>query len=453
MQYGLSLQQTQKLIMTPQLRQAITILQLGALELSQYILEQIYENPLLELGDDPAHSNHERDIEELMSEPEWLQYFDDSSDLGYVASYSDAPPPYESVISQSPTLQEHLLFQVHLLSLTPEELRIAEYFIGNLDRFGYLKVGVPDVCRDLGVSESTAEKVLMMLQSLDPPGVCARDLQECLLIQAAIRGEGPLVMRIIREHLEDLGMGKYCRIGEKLGVAATEVQKAADRIKTLNPRPGNGFGGGQDTRYIIPDVTVHRVDGEYVVQVNDSAVPRLGISRTYRKILSERGEEETRKFVEAKLSSALWVLRSIEQRRMTLYKVVESIVKIQRDFFDRGIRHLKPMTLRDVAALIGMHESTISRATANKYVQTPHGVFELRFFFSSGVESQKGKLSALSVKKHIREMIMREDPKDPLSDQRIAEILASRGIYISRRTVAKYRADAGILPSCQRKRY
>lgn len=460
MTYGLSLQQTQKLIMTPELRQAITILQLPAIELEEYIEQELLNNPVLELKDEQEEDSKDKDKDKAEEPgiPEWLEYFHDSSDVGYVP-----PPPkeqeltFENYTAQAPTLHEHLMFQLHLVVRSEEQRRIGAFLIGNIDDRGYLAVDEEEAAGILNVPRCKVEAVIRTIQSLDPPGVGARNLRECLLLQwESVNGENPLVERIIRHHLDDLGEGRIQRIAEALGVSPGEVQAAADVIRTLDPKPGRKFGHPGDVRYVVPDIIVERVANDYVIIVNDAPIPRLAISSHYRTLLTGDGgaDPETRKFLEGKFHSALWLMKSIEQRRLTLYKVMDAIVKRQRAFFDRGVRHLKPMTLREIADMIGMHESTVSRATSNKYVQTPQGVFELKYFFTSGVEKEQGGLiSSESIKRIMRDLIAAEDAKNPLSDQALAEKLESQGINISRRTVAKYREEMSVLPSAKRKRY
>lgn len=479
--YGISLQQTQKLIMTPQLRQAITVLQLGTLELYEYIQQQLLENPVLEVSPDPAdppeagevglpqvdvsgrleaegfhgwEKGSSRDLD-----PNWLDYFADSSDLGYVRSDREEGFTYENFLAQAPTLHEHLLFQLHLAVYHEEERRVGEWIIGNIDDNGYLRVGIEEIAKATGASQELVSRMLSVIQTFDPAGVGARTLEECLLLQIdqavdPLNPHAALARRIVKEHLKDLADGKLNKIACSLGVGVRDVQAASDLIRSLDPKPGRRYGTPYDVRYVIPDVVVQRIGGEYVIVVNESAIPRIAISPVYKRILSQYGNErETKKFIENKLNSAVWFLRSIEQRRLTLYRVVETIVKLQKEFFEKGIRHLKPMTLREVALIIGIHESTVSRAIANKYVQTPHGVFELRFFFSSGVRSRDGSVSAESVKKMILDLLQAEDPYNPLSDQQVVDILAAKGITISRRTVAKYRNEIGTPPSTKRRRY
>lgn len=461
MTYGLSLQQTQKLIMTPELRQAIAILQLPAMEMEEYIEQELLNNPVLELKDEQEDEPRDEDKNKETEEPgipEWLEYFHDSSDVGYVPPQpKERDISFENYTALAPTLHEHLMFQLHLVVRSEEQRRIGAFLIGNIDDRGYLLVDADEAAGILNVPRCKVEAVTRTIQSLDPPGVGARSLRECLLLQWETLGrENRLVESIIRAHLDDLGEARVQRIADALGVSPGEVQAAADIIRTLDPKPGRKFGHPGDVRYVLPDIIVERVAHEYVIIVNDAPIPRLAISPHYRTLLTDDGgtDPSTRKFLEGKFHSALWLLKSIEQRRLTLYKVMDAIVKRQRAFFDRGVRHLKPMTLREIADMIGMHESTVSRATSNKYVQTPQGVFELKYFFTSGVEKgQGGLISSESIKRIMRDMIEVEDTKSPLSDQALAEKLESQGINISRRTVAKYREEMGVVPSAKRKRY
>ena len=455
MNYGLSMQQTQKLIMTPELRQAIAVLQMPAIELGEYIEQELLNNPALELKEETPEEETEAPGEED-KEPDWLEYFHDGSDVGlaHQTRQETEERSFENYVAQAPTLHEHLLFQLHLSVSSAEDRRVGEFLIGSIDENGFLTIDLPEASSNLGLPQEAVERVLKVIQTFDPAGVGARNLQECLLIQWRYLGdEDPLVEKIIESHLKDLGEGRYPRIAAALGVTPAEVQAAVDRIRTLDPKPGRKFGHPDDIRYVVPDIVVERVAGEYVVIVNDAPIPRLGISPQFRQLL-KAGDAETKRFVENKMHSALWFFKAIEQRRLTLYKVMDSIVKKQRPFFDKGIRYLKPMTLREIASMIGMHESTVSRATSNKYVQTPHGVFELRFFFGSGVERAGGAaVSAESIKKMIRDLVGKEDAQAPLTDQDIAEKLGQEGISISRRTVAKYREEMGVAPSSKRKRY
>lgn len=469
MGFGLNVEQTQKLIMTPELRQAITILQLSSLELENYIERQLQENPLLELRDDLPEAPAEQLERDYTGEREqderydidWREYFHDSSDLGISRQekYIEEKEEYsfESFVSQPPTLGEHLTFQLHLADVDEKGLDIGEYIIGNIDHNGYLQISPEDVAEHLQVSLSEVMDVLKLIQTFDPPGVGARTLQECLLLQVRhMELKDELVEQVISRHLTDVAKGKYAQLAQLLGVSVKEIQRVADFLKTLDPKPGRNFFSPGDNRYIVPDVILEKVDGEYVILINDTSMPRLTINSTYRAVLGDGNSHDakTRRYVESKLNAAAWLIRSIEQRRLTLYKVANCLVELQRDFLDYGIKYLKPLNLRKVAELVGLHESTVSRATSNKYIQTPQGVFEMKFFFSSGLSGARGNaVSAQSTKKMLQELIESEDPANPLNDQRISEIFAEKGIKISRRTVAKYRDELGIPPVRKRKRY
>lgn len=467
--YGLNIEQTQKLIMTPELRQAITVLQLSSLELSKYIEQQLQENPLLELRDDDAEKAAElvdkgkpekAGEEKKEYDLDWELYFQDSSDLGFTRQerrWEQTEYSYENFLSQAPTLSEHLLSQLFLSNCTNREQSIAEYLIGNLDDKGYIRVSPEEVSARLKVSESEVVGVLNLIQSFDPPGVGARNLEECLMIQFNSLGiENKIVKKLIENHLEDLAKGKISRIAHELGATVQDVQKAADMLKTLDPKPGRNFANPNDNRYIIPDIVLEKVEGEYVILVNDVITPRITINSTYRSVLSKDKscDMQTRRFVESKLNAAVWLIRSIEQRRLTLYKVADCLVEMQRGFLDNGIKHLKPLNLKNVAERVGLHESTVSRATSNKYIQTPQGVFEMKHFFSTGLNNVAGSTtSSECIKKMLQEIIAGEDCRIPLTDQKISETFKEKGIKISRRTVAKYRDELNIPAIGKRKRY
>lgn len=467
--YGLNIEQTQKLIMTPELRQAITVLQLSSLELAKYIEQQLQENPLLELRDDDAEKAAElvdkgkpekAGEEKKEYDLDWELYFQDSSDLGFTRQerrWEQTEYSYENFLSQAPTLSEHLLSQLFLSNCTNREQSIAEYLIGNLDDKGYIRVSPEEVSARLKVSESEVVGVLNLIQSFDPPGVGARNLEECLMIQFNSLGiENKIVKKLIENHLEDLAKGKISRIAHELGATVQDVQKAADMLKTLDPKPGRNFANPNDNRYIIPDIVLEKVEGEYVILVNDVITPRITINSTYRSVLSKDKscDMQTRRFVESKLNAAVWLIRSIEQRRLTLYKVADCLVEMQRGFLDNGIKHLKPLNLKNVAERVGLHESTVSRATSNKYIQTPQGVFEMKHFFSTGLNNVAGSTtSSECIKKMLQEIIAGEDCRIPLTDQKISETFKEKGIKISRRTVAKYRDELNIPAIGKRKRY
>lgn len=468
MGYGLNVEQTQKLIMTPELRQAITVLQLSSLDLSMYIEQQLEENPLLELRED-ENGREEVPAEEKPAEAEeekgdydldWEEYFHDSSDLGMVRPEKPQEQQefsYENFLSQAPTLSEHLLSQLHLSPCGPRERLIGEYLIGNIDENGYLQASVQEAAAQLKIGVSEVTVVLNLIQGFDPPGVGARNLVECLMLQVEHLGlKNEILNKLIKDYLVDLAKGKLNRIAQHLGVPVLAVQQAADILKTLDPKPGRNFTSLNDTRYIIPDIVLEKVEGEYFILVNDVTIPRITINSTYRSVLTQdkNCDSRTRRFVESKLNAAAWLIRSIEQRRLTLYKVAKCLVELQRDFLDHGVKYLKPLNLKRVAEIVGLHESTVSRATSNKYIQTPQGVFEMKYFFSTGLNNAAGTMtSAESIKKMLQEIVAGEDSGTPLNDQKISEIFRHKGIKISRRTVAKYRDELGIPAIRKRKRY
>lgn len=463
--FGLSIEQTQKLIMTPELRQAITILQFSATDLAEYVEKELLENPVLEKKEESekeaedAAAPVEVRPDNGKSEVDWQEYFQDQAESGY--TYGDRRDPleqfgYENFLSQAPSLHEALLTQLILTKVTKAERKIAEYIIGNLNEHGYLTCSLEEVASGLKVAVQQAEKALKIVQGFDPPGVGARDLVECLLLQVeSLNLDDKLIRPLIQNHLADLAEGRLQKIARDLGAGVREVQEAADILKTLDPKPGRKFGSPHEVRYVTPDVVVEKVEGQYIVLVNDTSAPRLGINTAYRRVLSGRdSDEETKKFVEAKLNSASWLIKSIEQRRITLYKVSNCIVELQKEFLERGVRFLKPLNLKQVAEIVGLHESTVSRATSNKYIQTPQGVFEMKYFFSSGVDGSSGEMvSSQSIKKMLKELVGSENPQKPLSDQQMADVLSGRGINISRRTVAKYRDEMGVPSAGKRRRY
>ncbi|MCB8816193.1 RNA polymerase factor sigma-54 [Desulfosporosinus shakirovi] len=462
--YGLSLEQTQKLIMTPELRQAITILQLSALDLSTYVEEQLLENPLLENLEESTDSKVEAEppvVEESLPidkwEVDWQDYFHDQDEnrVRQERVITEDKQRFDPFIAAAPTLQEHLLEQLHVQKVTCS-LDIAEYIIGNLNDKGYLTLSLDDIVREMDVSLPEVEDALTAVQSLDPLGVGARNLEECLSLQLPLLIYCPPELPEFLKHLEDLAAGRLQRIAHALKVSLSRVQELADSVRKLDPKPGLRFSGPGEVRYIVPDVVIEEIEGEFIILVNDITVPRLGVNKAYRDALSQDEGTDTRKFVEQKLNAAAWLIRSIEQRRLTLYKVADAIVKWQNEFLRSGIRHLKPLTLRDIADEIGVHESTVSRATAHKYVQTPRGIFEFKFFFANsmgrGTQNDSGVTTDV-IKLVLRDIIASENPKCPYSDQKLADLLKARDMEISRRTVAKYRDELGIAATTVRKRY
>ncbi len=465
----LNLKLTQKLVMTPQLQQAIKLLQLSKLELIDSIHQEMVENPVLEeeaqetsseeqqtLGNEESGSEKSRENRE--EEFDWRSYLNDSMDSGYAAyePYADTGemPSYENTLSRKATLSEHLIWQLSL-SRSDDQIRaIAEHIIGNLDNDGYLRVSVKELSEMTGRTDEEVAEALRLVQSFDPPGVAATDLKECLVLQAAqLDTDGELVVAIIQDYLPLLQKKDHAAIARKIGVTVDDVVMASKVIENFEPKPGRSFGG-EDPVYIVPDIYVVRDGKDFVILLNDDGLPRLKVSPFYRRMLKERQQlsSQTVEYVESKFKSALWLIRSIEQRQKTIYRTMESILKFQREFFEKGPSSLKPMVLRDVAEDIEMHESTISRVTTNKYVHTPHGILELKYFFCSGLRCAEGSVSSISVQERIRKIILEEDHQRPYSDQKIVEILRSQGIAIARRTVTKYRIEQNILSTTERKR-
>ena len=478
---------SQQLVMTPQLRQAIKILQVSRAELETLIDEELTENPVLEEGLEEVPEEQEKPRTEESLEPvsngtdewtevreqrettteieperageiDWKEYLDNYSNDWHGSSATPADyddekrPTLENTLVRSTSLTEHLIWQLRMTGLDAVEESVAALMVGNMDKDGYLQLNIEDIAFQSGQDFDVVERALRGIQELDPPGVGARDLRECLLLQIRAQGkEDSVAARIVRDHLDLLESKRYDKIAKELGAPIEEVVAAASYIATLEPKPGRNFGDG-DIRYITPDVFVQKVGDELVVTLNDEGLPRLRVSNFYRRVLGDSGTGDAKRYIQEKMRAAAWLIKSIQQRQRTLYLVTNSIVRFQREFFDHGISHLKPLVLKDVAMDIGMHESTVSRATANKYVHTPQGTYELKFFFTSSLQAADGgEVSAESVKERIREIIGTEDPRHPLSDQHIAKMLATEHVGIARRTVAKYREMMGVLPSSKRR--
>ncbi len=456
--YNLALEQVQKLIMTPELRQAIQLLQFTSQELSEYIKLEIEKNPMLELVSNDMDYENIEDYNIDKEEFDWRDFIENYDDISYRPEFdkNEKEYNYENIIKNSDSLKEYLLFQLNVSDLNRIDLNIGKAIIENIDDNGYLTVDVNQIADELRIPSKKVEKVLSIIQSFDPPGVGSRNLAECLLIQVREdKVSNPKIEIIIKNHLEDLAYNRLYKVSKELNMDISEVQEIFDYIKTLEPKPGRAFGNYlSDVKYIIPDVNVEFVDGEYIIVLNEITAPRLNINKYYREMIRKGLDSDTTEFIKEKLAQALWVIRSIEQRRMTIYNVVKSIVKFQRDFFEKGEKCLKPLTLKEVADDINMHESTVSRAINGKYVQTPRGLFELKYFFCSGFSTNQGEdISSTSIKAIIKEIIDGENQRKPFSDQKISDILKKRGINISRRTVAKYRDELGIPASSIRKQY
>lgn len=463
-----SLKLAQQPIMTPQLQQAIKLLQLSRMELVDIIRQEQEENPVLEeviepsVETEPLETNYE-----VITPPPMKTQGGKKEEIEYPpldwrttrqsagSGEDDERPTFENFLSKKATLSDHLLWQLLLGSFSEEERLVGTLIIGNLNDDGFLQIPLEEIVSQSGLGMAAVEKVLNKVQTFDPPGVAARDLRECLLLQAqqVCPGE-PLVQEIISNHLNHLAKKNYQAIAKELGVPMEEVVRATRMISELEPKPGRVFSD-ENIPYITPDVYVYKMGEEYVVVLNEDGTPKLRISPYYRDILRQQelpigGLKE---YINEKIRSALWLIKSIQQRQRTIYRVTKSIVKFQREFLDKGVAHLKPMILKDVAMDVEMHESTISRVTSNKYVHTPQGIFELKYFFNSSIHTARGEnMASESVKEKIREILAKEDLQKPYSDQELVEILKQQDILIARRTVTKYREMLGYLPSTRRKR-
>lgn len=472
MKIGLHLRQKQQLVMTPKLQQALKLLQMPAIELQQMLKQEIMENPLLEEVEDYLETQEEEERETAKEDGQensdgdgskdddidWGEYFQSGFEIGYGLGEETQEEFFERVPIAKRSFTDQLISQLRIATDDPLTLDIGDYIIGSLDESGYLTCELEEVAATFDVSIEEVDRVLSIIQTFDPPGVGARNLQESLLIQLATKGlQESLATRIIKDYFNDFKQKKYLEIAKKLKIPVQEVQNQCQIISTLDPKPGLEIMAG-DPQYVIPDLVVEKVDDKYVIYLNDRNIPRLRISQAYQEELlkdnKDGGVKETKEFIQSRLKSARWLIQTIEQRRRTMVKVMECIVEKQHAFFEKGTAFLRPLTLQQVASEINMHESTVSRVTTNKYVQTPRGVFELKFFFSSSLGTQDGsEISAKSAKDRIRRIIESENDHNPLSDQKIADILKAGGLNIARRTVAKYREQLNILPARMRKQY
>ena len=471
---------TQQLVMTPQLQQAIKLLQLSRMELAGMIEQELEENPALEenLQEITAQAD-EREFEDKLSssnenidenikevtidekvapDTDWDSYINEYSSTGRVHTERDLQeaPNYEAFTSAKKTLEDHLQWQLLMNGPTDEEEEIGSMIIGNLNLDGYLCAPLEEIAASGPFELKDVEAMLKTMQSFDPPGVCARDLRESLLIQISLLGiENPMLEKIITNHMKNLENKNYKKIAKDLGISIDHVVSAVNVIKCLEPKPGREFST-EEPQYIIPDIYVYREGDDFKIVMNDDGLPKLRISRVYKEAMSNgKGiSKEAKLYLNEKMQSASWLIKSIHQRQKTIHSVMESIIKFQKEFFLNGITELKPMILKDVAEDIQMHESTISRVTTNKYAYTPQGLFELKYFFNSSISRTDGdSMASASVKDKIKLIIEKENPSDPYSDKKLTELLKDSNINIARRTVAKYREMLHILPSSKRKQF
>lgn len=459
--FDLTIEQSQKLVMTPELIQAIQILQFNTQELDAFVQEQLLVNPVLE-QDQSEPANPEAETSEKEREKlDWKEFirngsYDDISYRGYRDKDEERPDSFERYVTNEVTLPEHLMFQYQFATVDKGCRRVGKYIIESLDENGYMTSTVEEISRATGVREEKVGEALDIIHGFDPAGVGARDLSECLQLQLAARKElTPQMEEIITHHLEDIANNRLSAVARDTGMTVLQVQEAADVIRTLEPKPGRQFASQMETKYVIPDVIVEKIDNEYVVIINESSTPHLTISSYYRSLLGKaEKDQQLADYLSERVSSANWLIKSIEQRKQTIYNVVSAVVKYQKDFFDLGSKHLRTLTLKDIAEELGIHESTVSRSISGKYLQCPRGVYEIKYFFSAGVSDEVGEgVSSNSIKEFIKEIVEGEDRHKPYSDQAMVSILKDKGFNISRRTVAKYRDELGILSSSKRKRY
>ena len=482
----------QELKVNPRLYQAMDMLYMPLLDLQQHLKQELLVNPFLELveeeeeetepGEETAAEADEQAEAEAEQTPErsdtddesqWEEILLNGFEVGGMREERDDREHYEPTTVATRGLDDHLRDQVRLLDLSERDELLADEFIGNMNEDGWLSASLEEILT--GINEMIdkaaeaagdereaphftmpeAERMLRVIQALDPPGIGARTLHECLLLQLKDSGlEGTLSATLVREHFQELISHRWVEIGKKLGIAPGEVQRAADEVAKLNPKPGRAYSEGSDN-YVVPDLIVEKVEGEYLVFINDANLPRLKLSRAYQEIARDKKkfDGESKEFITSRLSAAQWLIQAIEQRRQTMLKVMHFIVDRQREFFEKGVQALRPLTLREVAEAIGMHESTVSRVTNEKFAQTPRGVLPLKFFFSSALKSSDGEdVSARGIRATIEKLVGDEDPKNPLTDQALVELLERDGVQIARRTVAKYRDQLGVLPARMRKR-
>ncbi len=462
---NLALQQ----VLAPQLQQSLLILQAPLLELRNLVQQEMETNPVLEdLPNEPspdepnraepsADDNFKEEFDKLARlDEEWRDYMAQSSSYsGRSQEAKDKRQFFFDSIATEETLQQHLMGQLNQTALAANDRKAAEIIVGNIDDNGFLQSTPEEMSLTSGIPKEDFEKMLALIQSFYPPGVGARDLRECLLIQLQRDGkQNSLEYKILSEHMEDLGKRRFPEIARRMGTGVEQVQKGANNIARLNPRPGQAFSAAPQN-YVLPDVTVEKVNGDYQIILNNEQIPHLRISNTYKDIIAQDNNgSEVKDYVRDKIRSGKFLIRSIHQRQQTISNIAHQIVSRQRDFFEHGTSQLKPMTMGEIAEAVGVHETTVSRAVSGKYMATPQGVFEMKYFFTPGYQTATGEsMSNTSVKEAILDLVKHEDGNAPLSDQEIVEILSERGIPIARRTVAKYRTELNILPSNMRRKY
>jgi len=461
--FELNLSQQQKLVMTQQMQMSIKMLQMSSIELNEYVEKEMEENPLLEkeYNEKSQESlvNKENDFNDKIDYDKFIKYLD-FEDYRHENNYKgeEEVSPF-NFISREESLREYLTTQLGEIEMRNSQKKICQYIIENLDTKGYLPDSISDIAIQLKVSENKVLEALKIVQGFDPDGIGARNLEECLKLQLKKKEiDDKNLFYIIDNHLNNIAENKYNVIAKDLNITPKQAQEYGDIIKKLEPKPSRGFYTGDETKYIVPDAFIKKLDGEFFIIMNDNSIPRISINNVYKALVSndENNDKAAEEYVKNKINSAVFLIKSIEQRKSTLYSVLKEIVDYQREYFDNGVKYLKPMTLKDIADKIEMHESTVSRAIREKYIYTDKGIVKIKDLFTTGISSESensDSMSSSSVKGKIKELIEKEDAKDPLSDQKICDILNSQAMNISRRTVAKYREEMNIKSSSKRKRY
>lgn len=455
MEFKLNLTQEQKLIMTQQMQLSVKLLQMSNFEIQRYIEKEVQENPVL----DAEYKKNQGDSDKPRDEIDYKKFlkyleFDDYGHGNYTKDEEEVSP--FNFISAKKSLKEYLMEQIIELNQGNNLKSACKYIVENIDGRGYLDITLEDVQKELGITKEIAERALELVQSLEPHGIGARDIKECLNIQLKAKDmKDENLFIIVDKYLEMMAENKYNIIAKELKISVNEAQDYGDIIKSLEPKPSRGFYTGEETKYITPEAYIKKIDGEFCILMNDGFIPKLNINQLYKQIINNEEDKDTVKFVKDKLNSAVFLIKSIRQRESTIYNILEKIIEIQKDYFEYGDEYLKPMTLKEIADSLEVHESTVSRAIRDKYVHTDRGTIKIKDLFTTGISRVDSfeDISTKIIKKEIQELIDNEDKKRPYSDQKICDLLKEKNMDISRRTVAKYREELGIKSSSKRKRF
>lgn len=458
--YSMNMTQEQRLILTQNMQQSIKLLQMSLHDLREYIDKEYSENPVLEVNEEITSYEDTTNGEKMSNEDQYDYkkmieelYSDDYKEKIESNYSSDETASPLNFIEKKISLKDYLQEQLVEIDIDKYTLSICKYIVESLDYRGYLEIPITELAEELNVSEEVVEKALKVVQTLEPYGIGARNIQECLIIQSIkLNILDNIIEKIILNHLENIAENKYEAVGKALGISPREAQRYGDLIKKLEPKPSRGFYTGEEVNYIIPDAEIKNIDGEFFIIMNEGVLPKLMINKTYKNVLQNNGDSETNAYVKDKINQAMFLIKSIEQRKNTLYKVLECLVDRQKEFFKYGKSHIKPLTLKEVAEIIKVHESTVSRAVKEKYVLTSFGTIKIKDLFASGVTSNDDDMATIKIKNEIKKIVSEENKGKPFSDQAISDILAEKNMNISRRTVAKYREELGIKSSSMRKR-